>query len=231
MPDNAKTTWKCAGCNKANASVPATTTCTSSTATTACASSTVLSSETTTSVDNVCAFSNEVDVTFVHETKGKINKKSPLAILQESDYQITLNLLGWLNCDIIHMAQVLLHEIKPSIEGFQRPTLGPARNFDVVSAEFIQRLHTGNNHWVCISPIGCVPGYVNLYDSPFHYIRDLKQTLEAAGWRSTRSKISRPVVISIITSSVARVHSQWRRRESWFGRLERRSLYFPIFST
>ncbi|CAH3184903.1 unnamed protein product, partial [Porites evermanni] len=132
MPNNAKTTWKCAGCKKANASATATTT--------------------------------YDDVTFVQEKKGKINKQSPLAILEESDYQIILNPLGWLNCDIIHMAQVLLHEAKPSIEGFQRPTLGPARNFDVVSAEFIQLLHTGNDHWVCISSIGCVPGYVNLYD-------------------------------------------------------------------
>ena len=110
------------------------------------------------------------DVTFVQEKKGKINKHSPLANLEESDYQIILNPFGWLNGDIIHMAQVLLHEAKPSIEGFQRPTLGPARNFDVVSAEFIQVLHTGNSHWVCISSIGCVPGYVNLYDSLFHDI-------------------------------------------------------------
>lgn len=171
MPNNAKTTWKCAGCKKANASATATTTCISSSAITTSASSTVLSSESSTSVDNVSAFSNEDDdVTFVQEKKGKINKQSPLAILEESDYQLILNPLGWLNCDIIHMAQVLLHEAKPSIEGFQRPTLGPARNFDVVSAEFIQLLHTGNDHWVCISSIGCVPGYVNLYDSLFHDI-------------------------------------------------------------
>ena len=125
MPNNAKTTWKCAGCKKANASATATTTCISSSAITTSASSTVLSSESSTSVDNVSAFSNEDDdVTFVQEKKGKINKQSPLAILEESDYQLILNPLGWLNCDIIHMAQVLLHEAKPSIEGFQRPTLG-----------------------------------------------------------------------------------------------------------
>ena len=117
-----------------------------------------MSSESSTSADNVSAFSNEDDdVIFVQEKKGKINKQSPLANFEESDYHLILNPLGWLNCDIIHMAQVLLHEAKPSIECFQRPTLGPARNFDVVSAEFIQLLHTGNNHWVCISSIGCVP--------------------------------------------------------------------------
>ena len=161
MPNNAKTTWKCAGCKKANATAPATTTC---------ASSAVLSPESSKSVDSASAFSNEDDVTFVKEKKGKTNKQSPLANLEESDYQIILDPLGWLNCDMIHMAQVLLHEAKPSIEGLQRPTLGPARNFDVVSAEFIQILHTGNDHWVCISSIGCVPGYVNLYDSLFNDI-------------------------------------------------------------
>ena len=42
------------------------------------------------------------------------------------------------------------------------------RNFDVVSGEFIQILHTGSDHWVCISSIGCFPWTVNLYDSLFH---------------------------------------------------------------
>ena len=65
---------------------------------------------------------------------------------------------------------ILLSSENPSIEGFQRPTLGPVRNFDVVSGEFIQILHTGNYHWVCVSSIGCLPGVVNLYDSLYHNI-------------------------------------------------------------
>ena len=32
----------------------------------------------------------------------------------------------------------------------------------------MQLLHTGSDHWVCISSIGCVPGDVNLYDSLYH---------------------------------------------------------------
>ena len=54
------------------------------------------------------------------------------------------------------------------IEGLQRPNLGRVRNFDIVSGEFIQILHTGSDHWVCISSIGCIPGMVNLYDSLYH---------------------------------------------------------------
>ena len=97
MPNNAKTTWKCAGCKKANASATATTTCISSSAITTSASSTVLSSESSTSVDNVSAFSNEDDdVTFVQEKKGKINKQSPLAILEESDYHSDNSQSPWM---------------------------------------------------------------------------------------------------------------------------------------
>ena len=34
--------------------------------------------------------------------------------------------------------------------------------------DFVQILHTGDKHWVCISSIGCLSGEVNLYDSLFH---------------------------------------------------------------
>ena len=47
-----------------------------------------------------------------------------------------------------------------------RPTLGPVRN--VVSGELVQIVHTGNDHWVCISSIGCVPGYVYLFHTLYH---------------------------------------------------------------
>ena len=77
---------------------------------------------------------------------------------------------GWLDCAIIQQAQVLLKEVNPLIEGFQRTTLGPVSNFNVMSGEFIQILHTGAQHWVCISTIGCSTGYVNLYDSMFHEV-------------------------------------------------------------
>lgn len=46
----------------------------------------------------------------------------------------------------------------------------PIRNFDIVTSEFVQILHTGHMHWVCISSIGCMPGEVNLYDSLYHDI-------------------------------------------------------------
>ena len=63
-----------------------------------------------------------------------------------------------------------MQKINPSIEGFQHPTLGPVQNFAVVSGEFVQLLHTGHNHWVCVSSIGCLPGTVKLFDSLYHDI-------------------------------------------------------------
>lgn len=62
-----------------------------------------------------------------------------------------------------------MHEANPVIEGFQRPTLSPVRNF-MVFGEFIQPLHTGSDHWVCISSIGCLAGHADLYDSLYHDI-------------------------------------------------------------
>ena len=46
-----------------------------------------------------------------------------------------------------------------------------------MSGEFIQILHTGNSHWVCVSSIGCLPGIVNLYDSLYHNI--IEEEVEA----------------------------------------------------
>ena len=63
---------------------------------------------------------------------------------------------------------MLLQQVNPLLEGLQRPTLGCVRNFDLVSGEFIQMLHTGSDHWDCVSSIGCLPGKVGLYDSLFH---------------------------------------------------------------
>ena len=75
-----------------------------------------------------------------------------------------------MDCSVIQEAHILLKQVNPLIKGFQRTTLGPVRNFDVVTSEFVQILHTGNQHWVCTSSVGCLPGRVNLYDSLFHDI-------------------------------------------------------------
>ena len=44
------------------------------------------------------------------------------------------------------------------------------RHFSVVSGEFVQLLHTGQDHWVCVSSVGCPQGTVKLFDSLYHDI-------------------------------------------------------------
>ena len=105
----------------------------------------------------------KADVSITQVTVGVVAKQSALTELDESDYQTILSPTGWLTGDIIQQAQVLLQKENSSIEGFQGPTLGPARNFNVVSGEFVQILHTGSNHWDSVSSIGCLLGHVNLF--------------------------------------------------------------------
>lgn len=56
------------------------------------------------------------------------------------------------------------------MQGLQNPLLGPVRHIRSISNPFVQILHTGNNHWVCISSVGCSDGIVNLYDSLYHNV-------------------------------------------------------------
>lgn len=114
-----------------------------------------------------CSISTN-DIEFVKKvtnTTPATNKCKPLGKLTQFEFDIMSSPNGWLNCIIIQEAQLLLKKINPNIEGFQRPTLGPVKQFDVMTAEFIQLLHVNGNHWVCMTSIGCPPGDVNLLDS------------------------------------------------------------------
>ena len=82
--------------------------------------------------------------------------------------QYELNLVasgGWLDCVVIHQAHLLLRAINMNIKGFQRPTLGILRQFDIMTGDFVQILHVRGNHWVCMTSIGCPPGDVIVLDS------------------------------------------------------------------
>ena len=144
MPNNAKTTWQCEACRKnkkPNSRTVEPTT--SSTISSAVCSSPVadnVSRSSCVSSDSSSDSDDEIEIT--KETTGTVDKNGPLSNLQESDYDIINDSSGWLNCDIVQAAQVLLQDVNPLIEGLQRPTLGRVQNFNVVSGEFIQILHT-----------------------------------------------------------------------------------------
>ena len=111
---------------------------------------------------------DDIKITMV--TTCESERPCSLRHLYVQDSQLIISPHGWLDGAIIHSAQLLLQKINPLVEGFQRPTLGPVRNFSVVSGEFVQLLHTGQDHWVCVSSIGCPPGTVILFDSLYHDI-------------------------------------------------------------
>lgn len=149
IPTNHKTTWRCyiyRTTIKTNVAPP------------------------TTSTPTTCSsFEDDDDaVTVVTTGQGNQNKTGALATLTQDHFDLICNPRGWLDCDIIQQAHILLHNENLNIEGFQRSTLGPVRNFDIVSGEFVQILHTSNSHCLCVSSIGCPPGHVKLYDSLYN---------------------------------------------------------------
>ena len=183
MPNNSKTTWKCTNCKKSNAkpfhdssAVPVSTGQENPVTTTTCSSQSHDSEPEFIELDMYSArdsdsegeSADDIEITMV--TTCESERHHSLRNLDEQDYQLIMSPHGWLDGAIIHSAQVLLQKINPLIEGFQRPTLGPVRNFSVVSGEFVQLLHTGQDHSVCVSSIGCPAGTVKLFDSLYHDI-------------------------------------------------------------
>ncbi|XP_022807132.1 uncharacterized protein LOC111344187 isoform X1 [Stylophora pistillata] len=111
----------------------------------------------------------------------QVDKYSIISTLTNHDFDVIESSTGWLENTVIQQAHVLLKQVNPDIQGFQRPSLGPCHNFDKVHGDFVQILHTGGNHWVCASSIGCEKGVVNLYDSLFNdvILDDLEQQVES----------------------------------------------------
>ena len=122
MPNNSKTTWQCQGCKtnpKTNLKQASLTTSTSSTTSASPASP----SATALIVSSDSSSDSDEEISVIKETTGSVNKFGALATLGDSDYKIITDSFGWLTCDIIQSAQVLLKEMNPLLEGLQRPTL------------------------------------------------------------------------------------------------------------
>ena len=114
--------------------------------------------------------SDDDDIVLTFVGKGESDRVGSFGNLDANDHDTILSPTGWLDCKVIHECQIYLQKVNPLIEGFQRPTLGPVRNFSIMTSDFVQILHTGRSHWVCVSSINCPAGMVNLYDSLFNEI-------------------------------------------------------------
>ena len=49
--------------------------------------------------------------------------------------------------------------------GLEDPQRGRVRKFRECTGEFVQILHDGDRHWLCISTFGCQPGEVEVIDT------------------------------------------------------------------
>ena len=65
----------------------------------------------------------------------------------------------------IYVYDTRLHACVHSTAGLQCTLLGQNLSFECQPSEFVQILHTGAAHWICISTIGCENGQVNILDS------------------------------------------------------------------
>ena len=158
MPNNSKTTWKCTNCKKSIAKLfhdssadPVSTGQENPVSTTTCSFQSHDSEPEFIELDMYNAqdsdregeSADDIEITMV--TICESERHRSLRNLNEQDYQLIMSPHGWLDGAIIHSAHVLLQKINPLIEGFQRPTLGPVQNFSIVSGEFVQLLHTGQD--------------------------------------------------------------------------------------
>ena len=71
----------------------------------------------------------------------------------------------WLDDSIMTAAQNLLKEQFPQVGGLQPPILGDTLSMEPTRGEFIQVLCIRQNHWICISNMGCQHSTVKVYDS------------------------------------------------------------------
>ena len=53
----------------------------------------------------------------------------------------------------------------PNMGGLQRPALGAQLAMEPEAGESIQILCIHNNHWICVSTVGCQPSMINVFDS------------------------------------------------------------------
>ena len=70
----------------------------------------------------------------------------------------------WLTDNIINATQELLQRKYPVL-GLQSTLLCYTLAFEVMREQFVQVLHSGGNHWLAVSTIGCPPSTVKVYDS------------------------------------------------------------------
>ena len=120
----------------------------------------------------------------------KTNRKGCYTVSLDNTNLEILEGSEWLNDKIINAVQSLLKRKYPHVSGthesvqlpvavlnvlkrhlifigLQCTLFGQNLSFSVQRSEFVQILHTGAAHWICVSTIGCREGQVDVLDSLF----------------------------------------------------------------
>lgn len=92
----------------------------------------------------------------------------PSLNLSHKDKEILLSPTAWITDSIVNAAQQVLREQFPQLPGLQDVSLGPTMAFNIMPGEFLQILHTSQDHWLTISTIGVKHPTVKIYDSLFN---------------------------------------------------------------
>lgn len=65
----------------------------------------------------------------------------------------------------INVAQNFLHNQFPYVDRLEDTVLAPTFQFSIAGGKFVQALHDGGLHWICVSNIGSAKGVVKYFDS------------------------------------------------------------------
>ena len=90
--------------------------------------------------------------------------------LHQSDKEVLLSPTAWLTDSIINAAQRLLGKQFPHLPGLQDVSLGLTMSFNIQTGEFLQILHTSQDHWLTVSTIGVQHPKVKVFDSLYHSV-------------------------------------------------------------
>ena len=94
----------------------------------------------------------------------------PSLNLSQKDKVILLSPTAWITDSIVNAAQQLSREQFPQLPHLQDVSLCLTMTFDAMPGEFLQILHTSQDHWLTISTIGVQHPNVKVYDSLFDFL-------------------------------------------------------------
>lgn len=87
-------------------------------------------------------------VTTIYRKRSAPDEHAPEGKFGQYEKNLIDSQNGWLDCVIVHEAYIILKRICNDMQGFQRPTLGPIHQFDIMTGPFIQIVNINTNYWI-----------------------------------------------------------------------------------